>query len=176
MGILDAYKADVEANPNTDCTIPEMSGLDDSQKEEFKATLEGMRKRMDEYDAHGTIDGGEVVIKETENEDGDPYEGYLSHDEMMARLMEAYKPMSESDLVEAGKLLTAEAKPVVKKAYCPKCGKEIVSTAPIMFNPFTMESVCKYDCECGWKANLEHAYPRVVFVLDDGTEVNAYAK
>lgn len=172
MGILDAYKADVEANPNTDCTIPETSGIGEDQKEEFKVALEGMRKRIDEYDRHGTIDGGKVVIKESDANESDPYEGYINKDELMSAFLSEYPRTNESSLsLRIGKVV-----PMVKQAYCPKCGKEIVNTAPIVFNPFTMESICKYDCECGWKANLEYAYPRVVFVTEDGMEINAYAK
>ena len=66
--------------------------------------------------------------------------------------------------------------PMVKKAYCPECGKEIVSNAPTMFNPFTLEKNNPYKCECGWKADLEYSYPRVVFVTDNGTQIEAYAK
>lgn len=66
--------------------------------------------------------------------------------------------------------------PMVKKAYCPKCGKEIVSRGPVMYNPFTFESSCPYTCQCGWQGDLEYAYPRVIFVEDNGTQIEAYAK
>lgn len=66
--------------------------------------------------------------------------------------------------------------PVVKRAYCPKCGKEIVSRGPVMYNPYTYEASSPYICECGWKANLEYSYPRVSFMLEDGTLIEAYAK
>lgn len=62
------------------------------------------------------------------------------------------------------------------KAYCPKCGKEIISDTPIMFNPFTKQKICMYKCECGYEENIEYAYPRVVFVDDNNNEYEAYAK
>lgn len=66
--------------------------------------------------------------------------------------------------------------PMVKRAYCPECGKEIVNRGPVMYNPFTFEKTCPHKCECGWKGDLEYAYPRVVFVTENGTQIEAYAK
>lgn len=66
--------------------------------------------------------------------------------------------------------------PMVKRAYCPECGKEIISRGPVMYNPFSFEKTCSHVCDCGWKGDLEYSYPRVVFVMENGTQIEAYAK
>ena len=66
--------------------------------------------------------------------------------------------------------------PMVKRAYCPECGKEIISRGPVMYNPFSFEKTCPHVCDCGWKGDLEYSYPRVVFVMENGTQIEAYAK
>ncbi len=66
--------------------------------------------------------------------------------------------------------------PVVIRAYCPKCGKEIVSNSPTLYNPFSLEKVNMYKCDCGFEGNLEYAYPRVVFVDENNNDINAYCK
>lgn len=60
-------------------------------------------------------------------------------------------------------------------AYCPKCGEELISKVPAMFNPFTLERICKHTCEkCGKELNLEHAYPRLAFYNIENKEISAY--
>jgi hypothetical protein len=76
-----------------------------------------------------------------------------------------------------GSLITnvVEVEPRLIRAYCPKCGREIVSS-PMLYNPFTFEGCCSYDCECGLHAELDHAYPRILFVDADNNEYEAYTK
>lgn len=63
----------------------------------------------------------------------------------------------------------------VKHFYCPECGEELVSKAPPMFNPFTMERICLHECgKCGKRYNLDYAYPRFVLYNKDGEEIKAY--
>lgn len=70
-----------------------------------------------------------------------------------------------------------EVKPVLVRAYCPKCGKEIVSSMPPMYNPFNFEKVNMHKCgTCGWTGNLEHSYPRIVFIDAQNNEYDAYTK
>lgn len=66
--------------------------------------------------------------------------------------------------------------PMIKRAYCPECGKEIVNRGPVMYNPFSFEKTCPHVCECGWKGDLEYAYPRLVLIADNGEQIEAYAK
>lgn len=62
----------------------------------------------------------------------------------------------------------------VEHTFCPKCGEELISQGPPMYNPFTTEKICKVDCKCGYKANLKHSYPRIILKNEKGEEVNAW--
>lgn len=91
--------------------------------------------------------------------------------------MERRQKMIENPVLESE--LTCSITPVeprLIRAFCPKCGKEIFNDAPVMFNPFSHQKVNMYKCECGFEANLEYAYPRVVFVDENNKEYNAYTK
>lgn len=172
MGILDAYKTDVEnTSDNYDLPNDVNAGVEYDEAE-YKARLDEMRRKMDEYDNHGTIDGTNVEIKDVTEDD--PYRDCIkSEDEALEKFMEQYPYTSESSLNTIKHVCT----PVVIRAYCPVCGEEIVNKVPAMFNPFSLQKVIKYDCKhCGWKANLEHTYPRVVFVNSDGEEIECYGK
>ena len=68
-----------------------------------------------------------------------------------------------------------EVRPVVISAFCPHCGREI-KTHYAMYNPFTLERVVRYDCECGLHAELDKTYPHVVFMDAENNEYNAYCK
>lgn len=83
---------------------------------------------------------------------------------------EMYKSVKEDELK------TEVINPIVaiKRAYCPECGNEIISQYPVMYDGFTGQKIVKYDCECGAKFNLEHAYPRVMFLDDKMNEMKVW--
>lgn len=60
---------------------------------------------------------------------------------------------------------------VIEHAFCPNCGEELISTAPIMHNPFTLEKLCKIECKCGFKANLNKTVPHVKYVNKNNEEI-----
>lgn len=65
----------------------------------------------------------------------------------------------------------------VKRAYCEECGEELISAIPPMFNPYTLERICKHTCKkCGKEYNLEYAYPRLVIKDNNGNEIPAYIR
>ena len=90
------------------------------------------------------------------------------------RFHEMYKKITEEELNEKECTKLENVNVCVKHVYCPVCGKELVSSVPVIFNPYTMEKIAKYDCSCGFKANLEYAYPRVVYTDKDGNEIKAF--
>lgn len=92
--------------------------------------------------------------------------------EAKKRFNETYIKISEESLISTDKLAVEDATIKVKRAYCPHCGKEIVSKLPSMWYPYTGEKICRYDCECGFKANLEYTYPRLVILDKDGNELD----
>ena len=179
MGILDAYRADIEVNGNSshNYDLPENTTMsEDYDKEGYKSALDEIRRKMDEYDNKGTIDGNNVEINDVTEEHGeDPYKDFIKSDEdlVLQKFMEEYKFTSESSL----KTTKQEVKPMVIRAFCPVCGEEIANEVPVLYNPFTLKKVVKYECKtCNWKANLEYTYPRVVFVTAEGEEIACYGK
>lgn len=151
MGLLDEYQKMVkedEKNLNNDAPV---DGVEMTE-EEMKAYEKRLNEMRDEI--NNNDDCGIDCEKAWNN---------------------SIKPLDkckEEDL----KTNYVKVTPMVKKAYCPECGKEIISHGPVMYNPFNFEKTCPYKCECGWKGDLEYSYPRVVFVTDDGTQIEAYAK
>mgnify|MGYP003547409827 FL=1 len=88
-------------------------------------------------------------------------------------ITEKYKKFHENELKIEN---ITDFTPVVKRAYCPQCGKEIINDFPVVFNPYTFEKFCKYDCTCGWYANLDYSYPRLVAKLNNGEEIEVFVK
>ena len=127
--------------------------------EAYKNALKKMREDIAKEDANPT----EIPV-EIDHSD--------QQQQMMERFEEKYPRVSENDLTIA----TQKVTPMIKHAFCPNCHREIINKTPTMFNPFTMDKINRYDCECGWTANLEYAYPRVVFMTEDNNEIEAYAK
>ena len=86
--------------------------------------------------------------------------------------------MNESSMEEKGLIKNSDVnKIIIKHAYCEECGEELISDAPPMFNPFTFEKVCKHTCKkCGKVYNLEFAYPRLVFLDNNGEEIPAFTR
>lgn len=178
MGILDAYKADIEVNGTLpqNYDLPEDTMIsEDCDKEQYKSALDEMRRKMDEYDKEGTIDGNNVEINDvTEQYGEDPHKDYIKNEDDLAlhKFMQQYPFTSEASLTTTKQ----EAKPIVIRAFCPVCGEEIINETPALFNPFTLQKVIKYQCKCGWKANLEYTYPRVVFATENGVEIPCYGR
>lgn len=152
MGLLDDYQKMVEEDKQNLNDNAPVEGLEMTadELEEYKKRLNEMRKEIEENE-----DCSVDCEKACNNTVSDPYERIF-----------------ENDL----KTECVKVTPMVKKAYCPECGKEIINTLPPMYNPFSFEKLNRFECDCGWKANLEYSYPRVVFVTDSGEEIEAFAK
>lgn len=87
------------------------------------------------------------------------------------------KNFKEEDLLISNCIKhTTIDKIMVKHAYCPECGKELVNKYPPMFNPFTHEKQCIHECECGLKYNLEYSYPRIAFYDANNNEIFAHCE
>lgn len=149
MGILDDYKAQLEEDrKNENKNFPEDSKLNESQREEYEKCLNELRNNTNDI---------EQVYKRKKAE--------------MKQMTEAL--MEDENLIKNEEV----KKVVVKHAYCEECGEELISDAPPMFNPFTFEKVCKHTCKkCGKNYNLEFAYPRLVFLDNNGEEIPAFTR
>lgn len=155
MGILDDFKAAYEesqATQNND--LPEGAApMTEAEKESYIQELKKQRDAIAEFD-------------------DTPAPQPMTAEDAVAEFRKTHPKVEEKDLA----IGTMPVKPVLKRAFCPQCHKEIISAAPVMFNPFTFEKLAPYKCECGWHADLDYAYPRVVFVDNDNNEFEAYTK
>lgn len=147
MGILDKYKEDV-VNEKENKDFPDNSHLNESQRKAYEKKLDELR-----HDP-----------KDIKN---------IYHAKMAA-----IEQMTEENLLEKELILDENiTKIVVKHAYCKECKEELISNVPPMFNPFTLEKVCKHTCKkCGKVYNLEYAYPRLAFINIEGKEIPAFAR
>lgn len=124
---------------------------------------------MENLDLNHTIEMGEDEFKSIEKQINNDCNCDCDCEESTPKALEKFY---EEDL----KTEYVKVTPMVKRAYCPQCGKEIISRGPVMYNPFTFEKTCPHVCDCGWRGDLEYSYPRVVFVTENGTQIEAYAK
>ena len=111
------------------------------------------------------VEGYKKKLDELRNDENDM-------EAQFKKYAEAYKNVSESEL----KTEIFNPMVAVKRAYCPKCGKEIICKHPVMFNAWTGEKIVRYDCECGETMNLEYAYPRVIYLDNDMNEMKVWGE
>lgn len=97
-----------------------------------------------------------------------------SPDDIVNKFHNDYKNISENEMDTRDLTAVSEAKVFVKRAYCPNCGRELVCVHPLLSNPYNGEKIAKHECSCGFKANLEYAYPRIVFKDKDNNEIIAF--
>ena len=92
------------------------------------------------------------------------------------RKISEMRKLDEKELEDSGLISCEDVdRIVVLHAYCESCGNELVSKTPPMFNPFTLERICKHLCtKCMKTYNLEYAYPRLAFMGGDGKEIKAF--
>lgn len=88
------------------------------------------------------------------------------------RFHETYRKLDDKEINT--KCVNENVHVIIKHAFCPECGAEIISKFPVMFNPYTGEKIARYDCPCGAKFNMEHSYPRIVYINDEGKEITAF--
>lgn len=150
MGIIDDYMAQVA-----------------KEKEEKLSNLNIEETTGELDDILNDID--EDIEAEIERLRRDP-------NDMMNAFYNEYPKVTEEELVKGNYIKDEEVKPMVRRVYCPKCGKELVSNSPLLLNPYTGERIAKHECECGYKANLDYAYPRICFVDNNNNEVIAYSR
>ena len=150
MGLLDDYQKMVEEDKQNLNDNAPVDGIEMTEEEQklYEKRLNEMREEIDKNEDCGI------------------------NCEKCCEVEDPYVKVAEKDI----KTEFVKVTPMVKKAYCPECGKEIINTLPPMYNPFSFEKLNRFECDCGWKANLEYSYPRVVFVTDSGEEIEAFAK
>lgn len=151
--ILDNYRKQVELDKmNENYDLPNIS--DDSVEIDLSVLPDTY---ADEY---------RKKLDELRNDENDMMNQYN-------RFHEVFTPLKEKELDENKKTKVMDVDIKVKRAFCPNCGKEIISKVPSFYNPYTLEKISRYECECGAKFNMEYSYPRVMFLdKDTGEEIN----
>lgn len=166
MGILDQYKkALAEEKENMD--FPTDSELTEKDKEAYETALKKMRKG--EY---STDEVNEAINNSQKNMAnlGGKHNGGANEKAIKVNM----ERVTDETLLKENLLREISISDIkVIRAYCPKCGKELVSKAPAMYNPFTMERVCIHEC-CDTKYNLDRTYPHIAFYDEDGSEIESY--
>lgn len=166
MGILDQYRKAIKEEEN-DMRYPLNGELSEDDREAYESVLKKMR--------HGTFSQDEVNeainnSKHNMEELCGTHDGGVNENAMRMQLTK----LTDYELNEKGLLKSTPVTDIkIMRAYCPKCGKELISKAPPMYNPFTMEKVCMHEC-CGIKYNLDKSYPHISIYGEDGEEVTAY--
>ena len=149
MGILDEYKAQVKQDEEkTNNDFPQDSRLTEEKREEYEKALEKLRNHSEDM-KNKFEKATQEMIKKTETE------------------------------LEQNSCITEEEvqKVIVKHAYCEDCGEELISKVPPMYNPFTLEKICRHTCsKCGKIYDLEFSYPRVAFINSENKEICAFTR
>lgn len=166
MSILDQYKKAIEEEvQNND--FPENTDLTENDKEAYEAVLKKLRNA--EY---STEEVNEAITNSKKNMDklGDNHWGGLNENSMKISM----ERVTDEELTEKNLLKMDSISDIkVIRAYCPICGKELISKAPPLYNPFTMCKVCIHEC-CGTKFNLDKTYPHIAFYGEDGNEIQSF--
>jgi hypothetical protein len=166
--ILEQYKEQFEKDKmNEDFELPTDSLGKSVNMDEYRDALKSMRRELDD-NIQEMINKSNKAQPETVLEETDVMEQSYN------RFKDAYEKVTEEDLANKQLLRSEKFIATIKHAFCPYCGAEIKSAFPVMINPYTMERIARYDCKCGAKLNLDHAYPRLVFYNSDREEIKVY--
>ena len=171
MGILDQYrKALEEEKKNSNMDFPTDSNLTEKDKEAYEAELNKLRNASFSNDeVQEAINNSRKNMKDF----GEEHDGGNSESGMKTQQLVR---LTDENLTENSLLRSEDISDIkVIRAYCPKCGKELVAKTPPMYNPFTMQKVCLHEC-CDTKYNLDKTYPHIAFYDNDGNEINSFAQ
>ena len=169
MGILDQYKKMMEEESgHENMDFPTNSELTENDREAYEATLKKMRKAdFSQEEVEEAINNSRKNMIALDEE----HTGMAN--EFTIKIPQPEK-ITDEELIEKDLLKSTSISDIrVIRAYCPKCGKELVAKAPAMFNPFTYEKMCLHEC-CGTKFNLDKAYPHIAYYDENGEEIIAF--
>ena len=168
MGILEQYKAALEAEKEKESMdFPSETDLTEKDKPAYEEALRKMRNG--DYSSEEM----EEAINNSRKNMESFGEEHIGQDFETCMIQQPIKIMDE-EMLDKGLLVECSISNIkVIRAYCPKCGKELVAKAPIMYNPFTMEKMALHEC-CGEKYNLDRTYPHIAFYDEDGNEIKSF--
>lgn len=166
MSILDQYKKAIEEE-NENMDFPTDTTLSEKDREAYETILNKARHGYSTDEVNEAINNSKKNMAEL----GDEHVGDKNERAINVQL----ERVTDDELLSKDLLKKCEISDIkVIRAYCPKCGKELISRTPALYNPFTMQKVCKHDCSCGAKYNLDNTYPRIAYYDENGDEIKAY--
>lgn len=86
-------------------------------------------------------------------------------------------PYGNAPKINVSDLISTEedVRIVIEHVFCPKCGEELVSEAPTMWNPFNLEKMVRTECsKCKFKVITDTAVPTVKFYNKDNKLIKAF--
>lgn len=86
-------------------------------------------------------------------------------------------PFNNAPKVNISDLVSTEedVRVVVEHVFCPKCGEELISVAPVMWNPFDLKKIVRTECpKCDFKAITNTAVPAVKFYNKNNELIKAF--
>lgn len=169
MGILDQYKKALdEEDRNMELPESYMNQMSGDERNAYEAELNKLRNaEFSDEEIREAIENSKRNMMELDDE----HDGGINEQAMRINIPER---LTDEDLMEKGLLKSAHVSDIrVIRAYCPICGRELVSKAPAMYNPFTMEKMCIVEC-CGKKFNVDKPYPHIGYFDENGEEIVSF--
>lgn len=137
--------------------------------------------KANENDDLAHFDNDEMLSDEMSDFDHNEYVKELKRlrnnpNDIVVNFRKEYPPLSNECLKEKNLIKTEEITAQVIHVYCPVCGKELIAKNKLYISPYTGEHIAKHECECGFKANLEDSYPKIVFNDNKNYEISYRVK
>lgn len=64
---------------------------------------------------------------------------------------------------------------VVEHVFCPSCGEELFSSAPVIYNPFDLKKIVRIECnKCNFKAITDTSVPHIKFYNKNNEVIKAF--
>lgn len=94
--------------------------------------------------------------------------------DMANKFHKEYPSIKDEYLVSNNLLKSESINARLIHAYCPKCGRELICMHKLFVNSYRKEVIAKHECICGFKANLEHSYPRLLYTDANNKEIEIF--
>lgn len=169
MGILDQYKKALEEEEKDNMNFPSDTNLTEKDKDAYEEALRRMRDgSFSEKEVSEAINNSKRNMSSL----GDRHHGVINEENI--KVQQHLVRITDEELRGKELISFDEISDIrVVRAYCPKCGKELIAKAPVMYNPFTFEKVCIHEC-CGERYNLDKTYPHIAFYDNNGNEISSF--
>ena len=174
MSILDEYQKQVQHDRIDETYECEnMAPMTDEEYEEYKNAIDDLREQMYENipkEMSSRVENKSYPKSVLKAEPQTEYQTMENAINLDAKI-DTFKILPQDGIKFTDIELNTVSEPfipqpngaVIKRAYCPYCGEEIVTKNPTMYNPFNYEPVCIYKCpKCEHEYQVDGSYPRLI--------------